>query len=169
MSFPGQTLQRAWHLVDASNQTVGRLAVQISQILKGKHKPTYRPNKDMGDHVIVINAEKVTFSGGKWKSKLYRWHTGYPGGLKQRRAEEMLERKPEEILKKAVLGMLKRNNLRHQSIEPRLRIYGGPNHPHTAQLPTSTEPIPVVPRARSGAFHFGLKNYTSGPGSSVKT
>lgn len=161
MSFPGQPLQRAWHLVDASNQTVGRVAVQIAQILKGKHKPTYRPNKDMGDHVIVVNAEKVTFSGGKWKSKLYRWHTGYPGGLKQRRAEEILERKPEDILKKAVLGMLKRSNLRHQSIEPRLRIYSGPNHPHGAQLPASTDAIPAVPRSRSNEFHFGLNKYTS--------
>ena len=163
MSFPGQTLQRAWHLVDASNQNVGRLAAQIAEILKGKHKPTYKPNKDMGDHVIVINAEKVSFSGNKWKNKLYRWHTGYPGGLKQRRAEEMLERKPEEILKKAVLGMLKRTNLRHQSIEPRLRIYVGANHPHTAQLPASTKPLPSVPRARSGSFHFGLDRYTSSP------
>eukprot|EP00980_Cylindrotheca_fusiformis_P026213 scaffold15514_cov129-Cylindrotheca_fusiformis.AAC.21 len=168
MSFPGQSLQRAWHLVDASNQTVGRLAVQISGILKGKHKPTYKPNKDMGDHVIVINAKDVSFSGGKWKSKVYHWHTGYPGGLKQRRAEELVEKRPEEILKKAVLGMLKRNNLRHQSIEPRLRIYAGPHHPHIAQLPSSTDPIPVVPRSRSSTFHFGLNKYTSGPGGTGK-
>eukprot|EP00537_Pseudo-nitzschia_pungens_P009500 CAMPEP_0172380928 /NCGR_PEP_ID=MMETSP1060-20121228/70688_1 /TAXON_ID=37318 /ORGANISM="Pseudo-nitzschia pungens, Strain cf. cingulata" /LENGTH=229 /DNA_ID=CAMNT_0013108695 /DNA_START=627 /DNA_END=1316 /DNA_ORIENTATION=- len=90
MSFPGQSLQRAWHLVDAKNQTVGRLAGQISQILKGKHKPTFRPNKDMGDHVVVINAEKVQFSGKKWNDKLYRWHTGYPGGLKERTAKDMM-------------------------------------------------------------------------------
>mmetsp|Transcript_24261 Transcript_24261/g.59383 ORF Transcript_24261/g.59383 Transcript_24261/m.59383 type:complete len:193 (+) Transcript_24261:337-915(+) len=161
MSFPGRSLQQAWHLVDANNQTVGRVAGQIAQILKGKHKPTFQPNKDMGDHIVVINAEKVVFSGTKWKSKVYRWHTGYPGGLKQRRAEEMLERKPEEILKKAVLGMLKRNNLRHQSIEPRLRIYEGPSHPHTAQLPHSTARAPPVPRARSNNFHFGLNNYAA--------
>ena len=105
---------------------------------------------------------KVNFTGDKWKKKLYRWHTGYPGGLKQRTAEDMLERKPEEILKKAILGMLKRNNLRHQSIEPRLRIYTGPDHPHNAQLPAEgTESLPKVPRARSGDFHFGLKHYTS--------
>lgn len=121
MSFPGQAVQRAWHLVDASNQTVGRLAGQVAQILRGKHKPTFQPNKDMGDYVIVVNAEKVHFSGKKWNQKLYRWHTGYPGGLKERPAKVMLERKPEEVLKKAILGMLKRNNLRHQSIEPRLR------------------------------------------------
>ena len=117
--------------------------------------------------ILLTIVVKVHFSGNKWKKKLYRWHTGYPGGLKQRRAEEMLERKPTEILKKAVLGMLKRNNLRHQSIEPRLRIYAGPDHPHTAQLPVSTEPIPRVPRARTGDFHFGLKGYTS-EGSFVK-
>jgi hypothetical protein len=110
--------------------------------------------------VFLIIAQ-VKFSGDKWKSKLYRWHTGYPGGLKQRRAEEMLERRPEQVLKKAVLGMLKRNNLRHQSIEPRLRIYTGAHHPHTAQLPPTTEAIPRVPRAKSGDFHFGLKHYTS--------
>ncbi|OEU13576.1 ribosomal protein L13 [Fragilariopsis cylindrus CCMP1102] len=162
MSFPGQSLQRAWHLVDASNQTVGRLAGQISQILKGKHKPTFRPNKDMGDHVIVINAEKVHFSGKKWTDKVYRWHTGYPGGLKERSAKEMMERRPEEVLKKAILGMLKRNNLRHQSIEPRLRIYVGPDHPHTAQLPPdTTTPLPRHPRAKSGDFHFGLRSYNS--------
>ena len=107
---------------------------------------------------------QVAFSGDKWKSKLYRWHTGYPGGLKQRRAEEMLERKPEAILKKAILGMLKRNKLREQSIESRLRIYVGPEHPHTAQLPASTPPIPRVPRAKSGDFHFGLISYTSQAG-----
>mmetsp|Transcript_9391 Transcript_9391/g.19717 ORF Transcript_9391/g.19717 Transcript_9391/m.19717 type:complete len:176 (+) Transcript_9391:149-676(+) len=162
MSFPGQSLQRAWHLIDAKNQTVGRLAGQISQILKGKHKPTFRPNKDMGDHVVVINAEKVQFSGKKWNDKVYRWHTGYPGGLKERKAKDMMARRPEEVLKKAVLGMLKRNNLRHQSIEPRLRIYVGPDHPHTAQLPPdTTTPLPSHPRAKSGDFHFGLKSYNS--------
>mmetsp|Transcript_20642 Transcript_20642/g.42485 ORF Transcript_20642/g.42485 Transcript_20642/m.42485 type:complete len:179 (-) Transcript_20642:65-601(-) len=162
MSFPGQSLQRAWHLVDAKNQTVGRLAGQISQILRGKHKPTFRPNKDMGDHVVVINAEKVQFSGKKWNDKVYRWHSGYPGGLKERKAKDMMARKPEEVLKKAILGMLKRNNLRHQSIEPRLRIYVGPDHPHVAQLPPdTTTPLPPHPRAKSGDFHFGLETYNS--------
>ncbi|KAL3936732.1 MAG: hypothetical protein SGARI_002428 [Bacillariaceae sp.] len=161
MSFPGQSLQRAWHLVDAKHQTVGRVAQQIAQLLKGKHKPTYSPNKDMGDHVVVINAEKVHFSGDKWKSKQYRWHTGYPGGLKSRTADQMMERKPTEVLKKAVLGMLKRNNLRHQSIEPRLRIYVGEDHPHTAQLPKSTTvALPAAPRKRGGNFHFGLGTST---------
>lgn len=106
----------------------------------------------------------MKFTGDKWKSKLYRWHTGYPGGLKQRRAEEMLERNPESILRKAVLGMLKRNKLRHQSMETRLRIYTGPEHPHTAQLSPSTPPIPPVTRSKSGDMHFGLLHYTSQKG-----
>ena len=107
-------------------------------------------------------AKKVHFSGKKWTDKVYRWHTGYPGGLKERSAKEMMERRPEEVLKKAILGMLKRNNLRHQSIEPRLRIYVGPDHPHTAQLPPdTTTPLPRHPRAKSGDFHFGLRSYNS--------
>eukprot|EP00977_Amphora_coffeiformis_P002569 scaffold482_cov266-Amphora_coffeaeformis.AAC.32 len=125
-------------------------------MLKGKHKPTFLPNKDMGDHVVVINAEKVHFSGKKWKNKKYRWHTGYPGGLKERSAEQMLERNPTQILRKAVLGMLVRNKLRHGYMEPRLHIYAGPHHPHTAQLPPAVEPLPKVPRRLTGNFHFGL-------------
>ena len=159
MSFPGQILQRCWHLVDARNQTVGRVAQQIAQILRGKHKPTFNPSKDMGDTIVVINTEKVRFSADKWKTKLYRWHTGYPGGLKQRRAEEMLEKNPRQILHKAIMGQLRRTNLRHQSMGPRLKMFVGPNHPHTAQLPPSVEPLPRVPRARHGDFHFGLKYY----------
>mmetsp|Transcript_177 Transcript_177/g.235 ORF Transcript_177/g.235 Transcript_177/m.235 type:complete len:104 (-) Transcript_177:2584-2895(-) len=79
MSFPGRALQRAWHLVDANNQTVGRLATTVAPILRGKHKPTYSPNQDIGDYVVIINADKVKFTGKKWQDKLYRWHTGYPG------------------------------------------------------------------------------------------
>lgn len=156
MSFPGRSVQRAWHLVDASSQTVGRLAASVAPLLKGKHKPTYMPNTDCGDYVVIVNAEKVNFTGKKWKDKLYRWHTGYPGGLKQRRAEEMLERKPENILKKAILGMLNRNNLRHKYIEPRLKIYTGPDHPHQSQLPTEVSPLPKHPRNRRGDYHYGF-------------
>jgi large subunit ribosomal protein L13 len=160
MSFPGQRLQRCWHLVDAEGQTVGRLANQISNILRGKHKPTFRPNKDMGDTVVVINAERVKFEHEpKWKTKIYRWHTGYPGGLKERTAAAMMERRPTEILRRAVLGMLKRTNLRHKYIEPRLKIYQGPEHPHTAQLPAAVEPLPRVPKKLRGTFHFGLTHY----------
>mmetsp|Transcript_1810 Transcript_1810/g.2603 ORF Transcript_1810/g.2603 Transcript_1810/m.2603 type:complete len:160 (-) Transcript_1810:154-633(-) len=159
MSFTGQSLQRAWHLVDASNQTVGRLATTIAPLLKGKHKPTYRPNGDCGDYVVIVNAEKVHFSGKKWQDKLYRWHTGYPGGLKQRTASEMLQRKPTDILKKAILGMISRNNLRHKYIENRLKIYVGPDHPHPSQLPINeTTPLQNHPRKRTGDYHFGLND-----------
>ncbi len=96
------------------------------------------------------------FSGKKWSDKLYRWHTGYPGGLKQRPAKNMLEHKPEFILKKAILGMLYRNNLREGYIEPRLKIYTGPDHPHEVQLPNGVKTLPIHPRKRSGSFHFGL-------------
>mmetsp|Transcript_7549 Transcript_7549/g.8235 ORF Transcript_7549/g.8235 Transcript_7549/m.8235 type:complete len:175 (-) Transcript_7549:87-611(-) len=165
MSFQGRVVQRAWHLVDAKNQTVGRLATQIAPILKGKHKPTYRPNGDCGDVVVIVNAEKVHFSGKKWKEKLYRWHTGYPGGLKQRRAEEMLTKKPTDILRKAILGMLKRTRLRESYIKKRLKIYVGPDHPHEAQLPAEVTPLPPHPRANTKDFHFGFgQNYAS-PGS----
>jgi large subunit ribosomal protein L13 len=163
MSFPGRQLQRCWHLVDAQGQTVGRLASQIATILRGKHKPTFLPNKDMGDFVVVVNADKVSFTADKWKTKLYRWHTGYPGGLKQRRAEEMLDKNPRQILRKAVLGMLKRTNLRHGYMEPRLKIYTGPTHPHTAQLPEGVAPLPQVPAAMNGQFHFGLNKHYADP------
>lgn len=96
------------------------------------------------------------FSGKKWSDKIYRWHTGYPGGLKERPAKMILERKPEFILKKAILGMLYRNNLRKSYMEPRLRIYSGADHPHGAQLPEGVTPLPVHPRRRRGSFHFGL-------------
>lgn len=161
MSFPGKQLQRCWHLIDAQNQTVGRLAVQVSSLLRGKHKPTYLPNKDMGDTVVVINASKVTFTEPqkKWKDKVYRWHTGYPGGLKERTAAEMMHRKPTEVLRKAVMGMLKRNRLRHGFLEPRLKIYPGSEHPHTAQLPAEVEPVSPVPRNLNRHFHYGLQHY----------
>jgi large subunit ribosomal protein L13 len=158
MSFPGMAMQRTWHLLDARNQKVGRLANQIAQLLLGKHKPTYLPGRDMGDMVVVVNAEKVAFSGKKWKEKLYRWHTGYPGGLKQRTAKEMLEKNPTQILRKAVLGMMKRNKFRHHYVEPRLKIYLGPEHPHHAQL-AGVNPLPPVPKRRRGDWHYGLIHY----------
>lgn len=164
MSFPGRAVQRCWHLVDASDQTVGRLAAQIAPILKGKHKPTFMPNRDIGDVVVVVNAEKVKLSGKKWDDKLYRWHTGYPGGLKERPAKAMLERNPTKILRKAIVGMLYRNNLRQSYMERRLKIYTGPTHPHTAQLPEGTDVLPKHPRKRSGQYHFGLTTYAT-PGS----
>lgn len=101
----------------------------------------------------------MKFTGKKWGDKLYRWHTGYPGGLKQRTATEMLDRNPIKILQKAILGMLKRNKLRHGYMEPRLKIYVGDKHPHTAQLPAGVQPLPKPPARRDGNFHFGLRHY----------
>lgn len=160
MSFPGKAVQHCWHLVDASSQTVGRIANTVAPLLKGKHKPTYRPNRDCGDTVVIINAEKVEFTGKKWKEKLYRWHTGYPGGLKQRTATEMLQKKPKDILRKAIMGMLHKNNLRHGYIEPRLKIYTGPDHPHKAQLPDGVQPLPRHKRKRTKDTHYGLNLYS---------
>lgn len=133
----------------------------MAPILKGKHKPTFLPNRDVGDVVVIVNADKVKFSGKKWDNKLYRWHTGYPGGLKERPAKAMLERNPTKILRKAILGMLYRNNLRQSYMKPRLKVYAGPKHPHTAQLPEGTEVLPKHPRKRSGEYHFGLLKYAS--------
>eukprot|EP00519_Triparma_laevis_P008262 CAMPEP_0182508814 /NCGR_PEP_ID=MMETSP1321-20130603/25655_1 /TAXON_ID=91990 /ORGANISM="Bolidomonas sp., Strain RCC1657" /LENGTH=128 /DNA_ID=CAMNT_0024714943 /DNA_START=7 /DNA_END=390 /DNA_ORIENTATION=- len=128
MSFPGAVAQRAWHLIDAKNQVVGRLATQIAPLLKGKHKPTFRPNADCGDNVVVINAEKVKFTGKKLQQKLYYWHTNYPGGLRSRKAGDQLARQPTKVLRSAVLGMLTRNKLRHGYMEKRLHIYPGEAH-----------------------------------------
>ena len=116
-----------FRLVDAKGQVVGRLASQIARVLMGKDKPTYSPWKDDGDAVIVVNGKDVEFTGRKWDRKVYRWHTGYPGGLKERTAKEQHERKPGEVLRAAVMGMLPKNNLR-RSMARKLRIYPGPQH-----------------------------------------
>ncbi len=158
-------MQRCWHLVDAKHQIVGRLAVQIANILKGKHKPTFENGRDMGDHVVVINAERVKFSSKKMKTKLYRYHTGYPGGLKEKTPERMMEKNPRFVLKHAVLGMLKRNRHRHRYTRKRLHIYAGPNHPHQSELPAAVQPLPRVPRALQGSFHFGLNTAYADPNS----
>ena len=139
MSSP-KFLKPVWHLVDARNQIVGRLATQIVHILKGKHKPTFTPNYDCGDYVVVVNAKDVKFTGAKYKDKLYTWHTGFVGGLKQIPVKEQMEKKPEEVLRKAVLGMLAKNNLRYM-IARKLRIFPGANHLHEDKLPPGTESI----------------------------
>lgn len=114
-------------LCDADGQVVGRFASQIAQILMGKDKPTYCPEKDDGDVVVVVNAEKIEFTGRKWDKKLYQWHTGYPGGLKERTAKDQLAREPADVLRKAVMGMLPKNNLR-RSMARKLRIFAGNDH-----------------------------------------
>ncbi len=129
---------RQWHLVDATDKSVGRLAAQIARLLMGKHRPTYTPHVDSGDFVVVINAEKVKFTGTKWKTKEYKRYTGYPGGLWHEKAEHLRDRKPTEILKLAVRRMLPKNKLAFHMIT-KLKLYAGPNHPHQAQNPQPLE------------------------------
>ncbi|MGK2939772.1 MAG: 50S ribosomal protein L13 [Solirubrobacteraceae bacterium] len=133
-----ETRERNWLLVDATGLTLGRLATQIADALRGKRKPEYTPHVDTGDFVVVINAEKISVTGNKRAEKLYHRHSGYPGGLKTRTLEEMLERRPEEVLRLAVKGMLPRNRLARKQIT-KLKIYAGPEHPHSAQQPQPME------------------------------
>ncbi len=129
-----QTIEKEWFVVDARGATLGRLATQVASILRGKHKPTYTPHADAGDFVVVVNADKVHLTGRKMDQKMYYWYTGYPGGIKGRTARQMLDRKPEEVLRRAVKGMLPKNNLGRKMMT-KLKIYASPEHPHQAQQP----------------------------------
>ena len=130
--------ERNWLVVDANGKTLGRMATQIADVLRGKRKPEYTPHIDTGDFVVVVNAEKVHVTGNKRKDKRYYRHSGYPGGLRSRSFEEMLARRPEEIIRLAVKGMLPRNRLARKQIT-KLKIYAGPEHPHVAQKPQPME------------------------------
>jgi len=130
---PGE-VAREWYLVDAEGQTLGRLATRIADTLRGKGKPQYTPHVDTGDFVIVVNAEKIAVTGTKLDNKLYYRHSGYPGGLRSRPLRDELERRPTEVIRKAVKGMLPRNRLARQQLT-KLKIYAGTAHPHTAQNP----------------------------------
>ena len=131
-------VERKWHVIDAEGQTLGRLATEIARLLRGKNKPQYTPHVDTGDFVVVVNAEKVVVTGKKAEQKLYYRHTGYPGGLRETSYEVMLERKPTEILRKAVRGMMPRTRLGRQQFR-KLKIYAGSEHPHEAQSPEPYE------------------------------
>ena len=133
-----ETVERKWHLVDAKGKTLGRLAVHLAVLLRGKHKPIFTPHTDAGDFVVVVNADKVALTGNKWKEKLYIHHSGYPGGLKFRTLAEMLDRRPEEVIRIAVKGMLPRNRLARKQLT-KLKVYAGPEHPHAAQQPQPME------------------------------
>ncbi len=126
--------ERKWFVVDAANQVLGRLASRVATILRGKHKPTFTPHLDMGDHVIVVNAEKVHLTGRKLRDKMYRWHTGYIGGLREVNAETMLRTHPERVIEWAVQGMLPKNRLGRAMVK-KLKVYRGTAHPHEAQRP----------------------------------
>ena len=130
--------QRDWYVVDAEGKTLGRLATQIADALRGKRKPEYTPHVDTGDFVVVVNAERIRVTGDKLASKVYYRHSGYPGGIKSRTLEEMLDRRPEEVIRKAVKGMLPRNKLGRAQLT-KLKIYTGTEHPHDAQAPTPLE------------------------------
>jgi large subunit ribosomal protein L13 len=136
------TRERNWVVIDATGQTLGRLATQIADTLRGKRKPEFTPHCDVGDFVIVVNAERISVTGKKLEEKRYYRHSGYPGGLRSRTLAEMLDRQPEEVIRKAVKGMLPRSRLGRAQLR-KLKVYAGPDHPHAAQKP---EPMEVATR-----------------------
>lgn len=127
-------IERSWYLVDATNIPLGRLATHIATVLRGKHKPTFTPHMDMGDYIVVINAEKIILTGGKWDQKMYRRHSGYPGGLREIPYKELREKFPERMIELAVRRMLPQNKLGRQTFK-KLKVYRGENHPHQGQQP----------------------------------
>ncbi|MBV8294988.1 MAG: 50S ribosomal protein L13, partial [Mycobacterium sp.] len=129
---------RAWYVIDATDVVLGRLAVAAANLLRGKHKPTFTPNVDGGDFVIIVNADKVAISGDKLHKKLAYHHSGYPGGLRTRTIGELMEKHPDRVVEKAIVGMLPKNKLGRQ-IKRKLHVYAGSQHPHTAQQPVSFE------------------------------
>jgi large subunit ribosomal protein L13 len=133
-----EDIQRDWYVVDAADQTLGRLASKIAPILKGKHKPIYSPHQDCGDYVVVVNAEKVRVTGRKLDQKLYHRHSGYPGGLRSITLRNQLEKHPERVIQAAVKGMLPKNRLGRRMIK-KLKVYAGDDHPHQAQRPEPLE------------------------------
>jgi large subunit ribosomal protein L13 len=131
-------IERNWYVVDANGCVLGRLASFVATRLRGKHKPIYTPHIDTGDHIIVINADKVALTGKKWNDKLYHRHSGYIGGLKSMSAKELLQKRPEELVIRAVKGMLPKNRLGRDMLR-KLKVYAGPEHPHSAQQPETLQ------------------------------
>ena len=129
-----QDIEQKWYLLDCSGKKLGRLSVKIANILRGKNKPEYTPNSDVGDFVVLINAERIEISGNKSKDKIYFKHTGYPGNLKEINFQDLLNKDPEKVLRNAVKGMLPKNRLNRKIIN-KLKVYSGENHPHEAQNP----------------------------------
>ncbi|HEY6500146.1 MAG TPA: 50S ribosomal protein L13 [Streptosporangiaceae bacterium] len=134
----GSDITRQWHVIDASDVVLGRLASQVAVLLRGKHKPIFAPHVDTGDFVIVINADKVALSGNKLEQKRAYRHSGYPGGLRSMSYGELMEKRPERIVEKAVRGMLPKNSLGRKTLR-KLKVYAGPDHPHSAQQPVPFE------------------------------
>ena len=139
-------ITRTWHVVDADGMVLGRLATEVACLLRGKHKPIYAPHVDTGDHVIVVNADKVVLTAGKAEKKLEYRHTGYPGGLRTRKYSDLMATRPEEVVRKAIKGMLPKTSL-GRSMLRKLKVYTGPTHPHAAQAPVPFD----IPSARRTA------------------
>jgi large subunit ribosomal protein L13 len=139
VSIRKEDVSRKWYVIDAENKVLGRLASEVAKILRGKHKPVYTPHVDTGDYVIIVNADKIALTGNKWTQKLYRWHTGYPGGFREIAADKMRQRRPERIVELAVRGMLPKTKL-GRAMFRKLKVYTTATHPHTAQQP---EPLPL--------------------------
>ncbi len=135
-SLKAKEIDKGWHVIDATGQTLGRLASRVAGLLMGKHKPTYSPHLDMGDFVVVVNAEKIKVTGKKLTDKIYYRHTGYMGGIKETVLQDLLARRPGRVMELAVRGMLPRNRL-SRALLRHLKVYAGPNHPHEAQVNAS--------------------------------
>ncbi len=131
-------IERAWYVVDADGLTLGRMATEVARVLRGKHKPTFAPHIDTGDHVIIINADKVVLSSGKAEQKIIYRHSGYPGGIRSRTYAQLLGQRPQEAVRRTIRGMLPKNRLGRAQIS-KLKVYAGPDHPHAAQKPTPLE------------------------------
>jgi len=131
-------IQRAWYVIDADGLVLGRVATEAARILRGKHKPIYSPHIDTGDHVVIVNADKVVVTAGKLESKVFYRHSGYPGGIRQRSLADVMARRPEEAVRRAVRGMLPKNRLGRAQLS-KLKVYAGPTHPHQAQQPQPLE------------------------------
>ncbi|HET6833709.1 MAG TPA: 50S ribosomal protein L13 [Acidimicrobiales bacterium] len=140
-------IQRAWYVVDADGLVLGRMATEVARVLRGKHKPTFTPHLDTGDHVVIVNADKVVLTAGKAERKTVYRHSGYPGGLKAETFAHLLERRPEEAVRRTIRGMLPKTRLGRQMLT-KLKVYAGPTHPHTAQQP---QPLDVAGAARRTA------------------
>jgi len=134
VSIRKEDVKREWFVVDATGKVLGRLASQVAHILRGKHKPVFTPHVDTGDHVIIVNAEKIRLTGAKMEQKVYYHHTGYPDGLKAESMKRLMEEKPEKLLRRSIWGMLPKNRLGRAMLK-KLRVYRGPQHPHAAQNP----------------------------------
>lgn len=133
-----ETVRHSWYIVDATDKTLGRMATEIADRLRGKHKPEFTPNVDTGDYIVVINAEKVRVTGNKTEDKMYYHHTGYPGGIKSVSFEKLIEKAPEQVIQKAVKGMMPKNKLSRAMLS-KLKVYAGNEHPHAAQQPQVLE------------------------------